>query len=106
MPAVSFRARSGRSHAAPRGVRRSGPRPRKDLPGVPRTRMNVLLQSSERFGHMLSRALLTVLRLRGIALSDDERAQILNQNDPSVLERWHERAVVASSIAEVFQMAH
>ena len=53
-----------------------------------------------------ARALLTVLRLRGIALSDDERAQILNQNDPSVLERWHERAVVASSIAEVFQMAH
>ncbi len=30
----------------------------------------------------------------------------VEEADPSVLERWHERAVVASSMAEVFQMAH
>lgn len=53
-----------------------------------------------------ARALLTVLRLRGIPLSEEERTHILNQKDPSVLELWHERAVVASSLAEVFQVPH
>lgn len=47
-------------------------------------------------------ALLTVLRLRGIALSDAEQKEILAQKDPEVLERWLERAVLANSLADVF----
>ncbi len=47
-------------------------------------------------------ALLTVLRLRGIALSDAEQKEILAQKDPEVLERWLERAVLADSLADVF----
>jgi hypothetical protein len=48
-----------------------------------------------------ARALLTALRVRGIAVPDAERERILAQKDPEILERWHERAVVAASLAEV-----
>ena len=44
---------------------------------------------------------LTVLRVRGIAVPDAARARILAQKDPSLLERWLEKAVVAASVAEV-----
>jgi hypothetical protein len=47
------------------------------------------------------RALLTALRVRGIAVSDVERERILGQEDPKRLERWLERAIVATSLAEV-----
>jgi hypothetical protein len=46
-------------------------------------------------------AVLTVLRVRGIALSDEDRERILAEKDPERLERWHERAILATSIAEV-----
>ena len=46
-------------------------------------------------------ALLTVLRVRGIAVSDAVRQQILAQKDLQRLERWLEKASVASSIGEV-----
>jgi hypothetical protein len=46
-------------------------------------------------------AVLTVLRVRGIAVSDAVRAKILAQKDLSRLERWHEKAITATSIAEV-----
>ncbi len=46
-------------------------------------------------------ALLTVLRARGIAVPDTERARILTEDDPDRLKRWLERAVVAASLAEV-----
>ena len=48
-----------------------------------------------------ARAVLTVLRVRGIAVPDAARERILAQKDPARLECWHERAIVAASIAEV-----
>jgi hypothetical protein len=45
--------------------------------------------------------LLTVLRVRGIAVPDAARERILAQKDPERLERWLEKAAVASSIAAV-----
>jgi hypothetical protein len=48
-----------------------------------------------------ARNLLTVLRARGIAVPDAVRERILAQKDPERLERWLEKAVVASSIAAV-----
>lgn len=44
---------------------------------------------------------LTVLRVRGIALSGEDRERILAEKDPERLERWLERASIATSIAEV-----
>jgi len=48
-----------------------------------------------------ARNLLTVLRVRGIAVPDVARERILAERDPERLERWVERAVVATSLAEV-----
>jgi hypothetical protein len=48
-----------------------------------------------------ARAVLTVLRVRGIVVPDVARERILAQKDPERLELWHERAIVAASIAEV-----
>jgi hypothetical protein len=44
---------------------------------------------------------LAVLRARGIVVSDAVRERILAQKDPSLLERWLEKASVAESVAEV-----
>jgi hypothetical protein len=48
-----------------------------------------------------SGALLTVLRMRGIPVSDAERERILAERDLDRLERWLERASVAASLAAV-----
>jgi hypothetical protein len=48
-----------------------------------------------------ARALLTVLRARGIAVPDAVRERILAQKDPERLERWLEKAAVAASVAAV-----
>jgi hypothetical protein len=48
-----------------------------------------------------ARALLTALRVRGIAVPEATRERILAQKDPEQLERWLEKAVVATSLAEV-----
>ncbi len=48
-----------------------------------------------------ARNLLTVLRVRGIAVPDAVRERILAQKDPERLERWLEKAAVASSVAAV-----
>jgi hypothetical protein len=45
--------------------------------------------------------LLSVLRVRGIAVPDAIREHILAQKDPERLERWREKAVVATSVTEV-----
>ncbi|MFO0602102.1 MAG: hypothetical protein U0324_02955 [Polyangiales bacterium] len=50
-----------------------------------------------------ARAVLAVLRVRGVAVSDADRERILAETDLKRLERWHEKAVVAASIAEVFK---
>jgi hypothetical protein len=47
------------------------------------------------------RAVLTVFRVRGIAVPDAARERILAEKDPARLERWLERATVAASAAEV-----
>jgi hypothetical protein len=44
---------------------------------------------------------LTVLRARGIAVPDAARERILAQRDPDRLERWLEKAAIATSIADV-----
>jgi hypothetical protein len=48
-----------------------------------------------------ARAVLTALRVRGIAVLDVARERILAQKDPSLLERWLEKAIVATSVGEV-----
>jgi hypothetical protein len=48
------------------------------------------------------RAVLTVLRVRGIAVSDTDGERILAEKDPARLDRWLERAILAASVAEVF----
>jgi predicted transposase/invertase (TIGR01784 family) len=48
-----------------------------------------------------ARAVLAVLRVRGIAVPDAARERILAEKDRARLERWHERAILAVSVAEV-----
>ena len=48
-----------------------------------------------------ARAVLTVLRVRGIAVPDDVRERILAEKDPTRLERWLETAILAASVGEV-----
>lgn len=48
-----------------------------------------------------ARALLTVLRARGIAVPDAVRERILAQQDTERLERWLEKAAVATSVTSV-----
>jgi hypothetical protein len=48
-----------------------------------------------------ARALLTVLRARGIAVPDAARERIRAERDPERIERWLEKAVVAASVDEV-----
>lgn len=45
--------------------------------------------------------LLSVLRVRGIVVPDVIRERILAQKDPERLERWLEKAAVATSVTEV-----
>jgi hypothetical protein len=54
-------------------------------------------------GEVVARAcdVLTVLRVRGIAVPDAARERILAQNDPVRLEGWLEKAALAASVAEV-----
>jgi predicted transposase/invertase (TIGR01784 family) len=48
-----------------------------------------------------ARAVLTVLRARGLAVPDAARARIQAETDAARLERWLEKATVAASVAEV-----
>jgi hypothetical protein len=48
-----------------------------------------------------ARALLTVLRVRGIGVAEVARERILAEKDPDRLERWLEKAAVAASVADV-----
>ena len=48
-------------------------------------------------------AVLAVLRGRGIAVPEAIRKRILAQTDLQQLQRWHERAIVATSIDEVIR---
>ena len=48
-----------------------------------------------------ARAVLTVLQFRGLEVADAVREHILTQSEPALLERWLEKAVVATSAAAV-----
>jgi Uma2 family endonuclease len=48
-----------------------------------------------------ARDVLTVLRVRGIAVPDVERARILAETDAERLERWLEKGITAGSLDEV-----
>src|SRR5881275_3138724 len=48
-----------------------------------------------------ARAVLTVLRARGLVVPDAVRERILSQKDPERLERWLEKAAVAASVAAI-----
>jgi hypothetical protein len=48
-----------------------------------------------------ARSVMTVLRVRGVAVPAAAQKRILAEKDPERLERWLERAVVAASITEV-----
>jgi len=48
-----------------------------------------------------ARNLLTVLRVRGLAVPEAVRERILAQKDPERLERWLEKAAVAASVTAV-----
>jgi len=48
-----------------------------------------------------ARALLTVLRARGITVPDAARERIVAERDPDRLESWLEKAAVVASVAEV-----
>jgi hypothetical protein len=48
-----------------------------------------------------AKALLTVLRIRGIAVPDAACERIVAQKDLEILERWLEKAAIASSIDDV-----
>ena len=45
--------------------------------------------------------MLTALRVRGIAVPDATRDRILAETDLDQLQRWHEKAIIAASVAEV-----
>ena len=47
------------------------------------------------------RDVLAVLRVRGIVVPEAVRKRIQAEKDPAQLERWHERAILAVSAAEV-----
>lgn len=49
-----------------------------------------------------ARCLLTVLRARGFDVPDDVHERILAQRDLELLRHWLEKAVVAPSVAAVF----
>ena len=48
-----------------------------------------------------ARAVLTTLRVRGMDVPEAARERILAEKDPSLLERWLERAILAASVSEV-----
>jgi hypothetical protein len=48
-----------------------------------------------------TRNLLSVLRVRGIAVPDGVRERILAETDPERLERWLDKAIVAASVNEI-----
>jgi hypothetical protein len=48
-----------------------------------------------------ARAVLTVLRVRGVAVPDAARERIVAQRNPERLERWLEKAALATSVADV-----
>ena len=53
-----------------------------------------------------ARAVLMVLRVRGMAVPDTVRERILAEKDAERLERWLEKAALATSVAAVLDEPH
>ena len=51
----------------------------------------------------LAESVLAVLRVRRIAVPAAARKRILAQKDLGQLQRWHEKAVVAESVDDLFK---
>jgi hypothetical protein len=51
---------------------------------------------------VMRRWLLQELERRGLALAEADRQRILAETDTARLERWHERAATAATLAEIF----
>ncbi len=51
----------------------------------------------------LAESILAVLRVRGIAVPATARKRILAQKDLTRLQRWHEQAVVVTSVGDLFK---
>ncbi|MFO0759589.1 MAG: hypothetical protein U0359_24060 [Byssovorax sp.] len=49
-----------------------------------------------------ARAVLTAFRVRGLPVPEAVRERVLAEESPEQLERWHERAILAASVDEVF----
>lgn len=52
----------------------------------------------------LAQALLTVLRQRGIAGTDEQRARIIGCDDEEMLKRWLDRSFAVASLDELFDV--
>ena len=50
------------------------------------------------------RALVAVLDFRGLKLTKAQHARVQKCADPAVLEKWHRRALSASSSSEIFEV--
>jgi hypothetical protein len=50
-------------------------------------------------------AVLKLLDARGLAPSQDQRNQVTTCSDPAQLDLWFDRAITASTVAEVFEPA-
>ncbi len=59
------------------------------------------IQAEQAQAQTAANALLTVLRVRSIAVTDAERERVLAERDVARLQRWLEKAITASSLAEV-----
>lgn len=46
--------------------------------------------------------MLRLLRVRGVALTDEQRQQVATCADLVQLDRWFDRAITAATAAEVF----
>jgi hypothetical protein len=57
---------------------------------------------AEGYAKGIAQSVLIILEARGLAVPDAIRERILAEKDPVRLDRWLERAVVASSVDEVF----
>lgn len=51
----------------------------------------------------LSAAILTILGVRGVPISDEARGRILEETDLDILDRWIQRAATAASVEELFR---
>jgi hypothetical protein len=80
--------------------------PLRDAPAGPSSSADARIEGrAEGSTEALVNAVLTVLRVRGIAVPDAARQRIQAERDLGRLERWLERASVASSVAEVIDDA-